>query len=232
MVNAGTFNGTDLGPGKRSGIEAFQEITDVSIMAVPGVTDANVQAKLIAHCEGLTSRFAVLDAPLECTAVDELNCHRSAYDTSYAALYAPWVQVYDPLLKRPAFLPPSGSMCGVYARTDIQRGVFKAPANEIVQGCTGLSVSYNAAEQGKLNPNGVNLIRAIPGQGILSKVITMLGTLLEITPEVIEGLFVADMEFLQDMYDTINKADKPQIQVTCPHCGKQFVDTINFQGAG
>ena len=52
------------------------------------------------------------------------------------------------------------------------------------------------------------------------------------TPEVIEGLFIADMEFLQDMYDTINKADKPQIQVTCPHCGKQFVDTINFQGAG
>lgn len=67
---------------------------------------------------------------------------------------------------------------------------------------------------------------------ILSKVITMLGTLKEVTPEVIEGLFVADMEFLQDMYDTINKADKPQIQVTCPHCGKQFVDTINFQGAG
>ena len=67
---------------------------------------------------------------------------------------------------------------------------------------------------------------------ILSKVITMLGTLPEITPEVIEGLFVADMEFLQDMYDTINKAEKPQIQVTCPHCGKQFVDTINFQGAG
>lgn len=67
---------------------------------------------------------------------------------------------------------------------------------------------------------------------ILSKVITALGTLPEVTPEVIEGLFVADMEFLQDMYDTINKADKPQIQVTCPHCGKQFVDTINFQGAG
>ena len=67
---------------------------------------------------------------------------------------------------------------------------------------------------------------------ILSKVITMLGPLPEITPEVIEGLFVADMEFLQDMYDTINKADKPQIQVTCPHCGEQFVDTINFQGAG
>lgn len=166
QVNAGVFNGTDGGPGKRSGIEAFQEITDVSIMAVPGVTDPNVQAKLIAHCENLTSRFAVLDAPLACTGVDELNVHRSAYDTTYAALYAPWVQVYDPLLKRSAFLPPSGSVCGIYARTDIERGVHKAPANEIVKGCTGLSVSYNEAEQGKLNPNGVNLIRTIPGQGI------------------------------------------------------------------
>lgn len=165
-VDAGTFNGADNGPGKRTGIEAFQEISDVSIMAVPGVTDANVQAKLVAHCEGLTSRFAVLDAPLNATSVDELNTHKSAYDTSYAALYAPWVQVFDPLLKRAAFLPPSGSVCGIYARTDIERGVHKAPANEVVRSCTGLSVTYNAAEQGKLNPNGVNLIRALPGQGI------------------------------------------------------------------
>ena len=67
---------------------------------------------------------------------------------------------------------------------------------------------------------------------ILSKVIVELETLQEITPEVIEGLFIADMEFLQNIYDTINRAEKPQIQVTCPHCGKKFVDTINFQGAG
>lgn len=165
-VNAGTFNGVDNGPGKRAGIEAFQEISDVSIMAVPGITDANVQAKLIAHCEGLTSRFAVLDAPQDATSVNDLNEHKSAYDTSYAALYAPWVQVFDPSLKRPTFLPPSGSVCGIYARTDIERGVHKAPANEVVRGCTGLSVTYNTAEQGKLNPNGINLIRALPGQGI------------------------------------------------------------------
>lgn len=165
-INSGVFNGTDGGPGKRTGIEAFREIRDVSIMAVPGITDVSVQAKLIAHCENLTSRFAVLDAPLDCTSVDALNAHRSAYDTSYAALYAPWVQVYDPLLKRPVFLPPSGSVCGIYARVDIERGVHKAPANEIVKGCTGLAVQYNEAEQSKLNPNGVNLIRAIPGQGI------------------------------------------------------------------
>ena len=66
---------------------------------------------------------------------------------------------------------------------------------------------------------------------LLSKVVTSLGTLHEITPEVIEGLFVGDLEFLQNMYETINKADNPKIQLSCPHCGKQFVDTINFLGA-
>lgn len=165
-IKAGIFNGTDGGSGKCTGIEAFREISDVSIMAVPGVTDANVQTKLIAHCENLGSCFAVLDTPLHCTSVDALNTHGSAYDTSYAALYAPWVQVYDPLLKRPSFLPPSGSVCGIYARVDIERGVHKAPANEIVKGCTGLAAQYNEADQRKLNPNGINLIRAIPGQGI------------------------------------------------------------------
>ncbi len=77
----------------------------------------------------------------------------------------------------------------------------------------------------KADENYVNVL-------ILSKVVTMLGTLSEVTPEIIEGLFISDMEYLQDMYDTINKADKPQIQVTCPHCGQTFTDTINFQGAG
>lgn len=67
---------------------------------------------------------------------------------------------------------------------------------------------------------------------LLSKVVTSLGTLSEVTPEIMEGLFISDMEYLQNMYDTINKADKPQIQVTCPHCGKQFTDTLNFLGAG
>ncbi len=67
---------------------------------------------------------------------------------------------------------------------------------------------------------------------VLSQVVTALGTLREITPEVIEGLFVGDMEFLQDMYETINKVDAPKLQLTCPHCGQSFTDAINFQGAG
>ncbi len=66
---------------------------------------------------------------------------------------------------------------------------------------------------------------------LLSKVVTSLGTLTEVTPQVMEGLFVGDLEFLQNMYETINKVDNPKIQVTCPHCGHQFTDTLNFQGA-
>ncbi len=67
---------------------------------------------------------------------------------------------------------------------------------------------------------------------VLSQVVTSLGTLREITPEVIEGLFLGDLEFLQEMYETINKVDAPKLQLTCPHCGESFTDAINFQGAG
>lgn len=67
---------------------------------------------------------------------------------------------------------------------------------------------------------------------VLSKVITLLGTLDEVTPEVIEGMFISDVEFLQNMYETVNKVEQPQIEVTCPHCGEKFIDTVNFQGAG
>ncbi len=67
---------------------------------------------------------------------------------------------------------------------------------------------------------------------VLSQVVTALGTLQEVTPEVIEGLFLGDLEFLQDMYESVNKVDAPKLQFTCPHCGQTFTDAINFQGAG
>ncbi len=67
---------------------------------------------------------------------------------------------------------------------------------------------------------------------VLSQVVTALGTLREVTPEVIEGLFLGDLEFLQNMYESVNKVDAPKFQFTCPHCGQTFTDAINFQGAG
>lgn len=166
QVDAGVFVGVDQGPGKRTGIQAFVDNTEVSIMAVPGITDPNVQLSLVAHCENLASRFAILDAPQDKKTTTDIMTHKDMIDSQYAALYHPWLIVYDPLAKKNSAVPPSGSMAGIFARTDSQRGVHKAPANEIVRGCTGLDCDYNAAEQGILNPKGVNLIRAFQGQGI------------------------------------------------------------------
>ena len=160
------YMGSDNGPGARTGLEAFKEITNVSIMAIPGITSPAVQLALVAHCQNLASRFAVLDMPLEMTKPQDLLKHRAIVDSDYAAMYAPWLQVYDVAAKKPAYIPPSGAIAGIYARSDIARGVHKAPANEVVNNCLGLSCLYNKGEQDLLNPAGVNLIRALPGQGI------------------------------------------------------------------
>ncbi|MCC2684713.1 MAG: hypothetical protein K0R75_1612 [Paenibacillaceae bacterium] len=165
-LSAGDFIGVDNGPGKRTGIQAFIDNDQVSIMAVPGVTEPTVQLSLVAHCENLGSRFAILDIPREKTKVPDVLTHRDIFDSSYAAMYNPWLQVFDPLERRNIFIPPSGSMAGVYARSDNTRGVEKAPANEVVRGCVGLDVQYNKGEQDILNPKGVNLIRSFSGQGI------------------------------------------------------------------
>ncbi|MEW9700889.1 phage tail sheath family protein [Paenibacillus sp. SI8] len=165
-VTADIFMGTDNGPGKRTGIQSFIDNDVVSIMAIPGVTDPNVQLSLVAHCENLGSRFAVLDIPREKTKVADVMTHRNIFDSSYAAMYNPWLQVFDPLDKRNIYIPPSGSVIGIYSRSDQTRGVQKAPANEVVRGAVGLDCQYNKGEQDILNPQGVNLIRHFAGQGI------------------------------------------------------------------
>lgn len=165
-ITPADFIGTDNGAGKRTGIQAFVDNDMVSLMAVPGVTDPNVQLTLTAHCENLASRFAVLDVPKEARKVQDIINHREIVDSSYAAMYHPWVQVFDPLDKKNIMVPPSGSVIGIYARSDNSRGVHKAPANEVVRGCTGLDCQFNKGEQDILNPRGVNLIRAFCGQGI------------------------------------------------------------------
>lgn len=165
-ITDASFIGKDEGPGSRTGIQAFLDNTDVSIMSVPGVTSANVQLSLVNHCEQLASRFAVLDMPKNAKTVTDIMKHRDIVDSDYCAMYHPWLQVYDPLDKKDIFIPPSGSVVGIYARSDNSRGVHKAPANEIVANCTGLYVNYNVGEQDLLNPKGVNLIRKFPGAGI------------------------------------------------------------------
>ena len=165
-ITPDAYIGADDGPGKRTGLQAFQENGVVSILAIPGVTSPDVQAALIGFCENRKSCFAILDVPMEMKKTNDVAAFRDMYDSTYAAMYHPWLQMFDAGAKRADYFPPSGAMAGIYARSDNSRGVHKAPANEVVRGCTGLSCNYNVGEQDILNPIGVNLIRALPGQGI------------------------------------------------------------------
>lgn len=165
-LSAADFIGVDNGAGHRTGIQAFVDNDMVSLMAVPGVVDPNVQLMLVAHCENLGSRFAVLDMPRNARKIQDIVNHREIFDSNYAALYHPWLEIFDPLDKKNIAIPPSGSILGIYARSDNTRGVHKAPANEVVRACVGLDCQFNKGEQDILNPKGVNLIRAFSGQGI------------------------------------------------------------------
>lgn len=164
-VTAGTFIGEDNGPGQRTGIQSFIENNQVSMMAVPGITIPEVVVSLVGHCENMKNRVAVLDMPADMAKPKDLIEYRGMIDSTYAAMYHPWIQVYDRAAKKPGYIPPSGAVMGIYARTDMTRGVHKAPANEPVY-CTGLKTNYTKSEQDILNPEGINLIRQIPGQGI------------------------------------------------------------------
>ncbi len=164
-VNAETFIGVDKGPGMRTGLASFVENNVVSMMAVPGITIPEVVVALVAQCENLGNRFAVIDMPKELVNTKDLIEYRGMIDSTYAAMYHPWIQVFDRSTQKPGYIPPSGAILGIYSRTDIARGVHKAPANETVM-CTGLSTNYTKNEQDILNPEGINLIRLLPGQGI------------------------------------------------------------------
>jgi hypothetical protein len=90
----------------------------------------------------------------------------AGYDSKFATLYYPWVEVMDPITSRPIMVPPSGHVAGIWARVDGSRGVHKAPANEVVLGANGLGFQVTHEEQGGLNRVGLNCIRAFAGRGI------------------------------------------------------------------
>jgi len=153
-------------------------LEDISIVAAPGAssfaapTPGAVNQILIGHAEARRAyRIAVLDTPPALEPGD-VRTLKGLLDSKYAALYYPWIRVANPLAgldpSEPSEvdLPPSGFVCGVYARSDIQRGVYKAPANETVTGALGLQRDVRFGEQEVLNPLGINCIRTLPNRGI------------------------------------------------------------------
>ncbi|MGA5192722.1 phage tail sheath subtilisin-like domain-containing protein [Streptomyces exfoliatus] len=159
------------------GLEAYDEINMVAVpdlMAAyqQGLIDLEqvkaVQLGLVAHCELMGDRMAILDPPPSLNARDIRKWRQdvAGYDSPYAALYYPWIKAFDPASGQTRTVPPSGHMAGVWARNDAERGVHKAPANEIVRGAVDLELQITRGEQDLLNPIGVNCIRAFPGRGI------------------------------------------------------------------
>ncbi|MBC7909100.1 MAG: phage tail sheath family protein [Pyrinomonadaceae bacterium] len=159
--DAQDYKGVDGGPNKRTGIKALEDIDQISIIAAPGATHQVVQNALIEQCERLKDRFAILDPQPKTDnkppGLSDIQSQRNLYDTKYAAIYYPRVMVSDPLTNLNIPVPPSGHLAGVYARTDIERGVHKAPANEVLRSITGLEQKINKEEQDILNPSPVNI---------------------------------------------------------------------------
>jgi uncharacterized protein len=156
----GLFIGRDGGPGARTGLKCLDEVDEIAIILAPGQVSPAVQDALLSHCETRKDRFAILDSPETIQGgVDKLPKPR---DSKYGAYYFPWIQVYDPD-KGNIFVPPSGHIAGVYSRTDSERGVHKAPANEIIRGALGMKYNVSKGEQDLLNPKGINAIRFMNG---------------------------------------------------------------------
>jgi phage tail sheath protein FI len=157
-------------------LKELEKLEDISIVAAPGYSAYSeyqgIQGALIAHAEKRKSyRIAVLDTPSD-QLVSGARTERGRIDSKYAAMYYPWVMIANPLARpgdesipREIKLPPSGFVCGIYARNDIERGVYKAPANEVVRSALRFETDINFAEQEVLNPMGVNCLRFFTGRG-------------------------------------------------------------------
>jgi hypothetical protein len=167
-------------PADRTGFGGLEAIDTVTMVSVPdlmaayqkGMLDSEglqaVQLGLIAHCELMGDRVAILDPPpsLNAQQIREWRREKAGYDSKQATLYWPWVKVFDPATGQNIFVPPSGHLAGIWARNDNTRGVHKAPANEVVRGAISLELNITKSEHDLLNPEGINCIRSFPSRGV------------------------------------------------------------------
>src|SRR6266851_1679964 len=171
VLDAADFQGAKTGGRDQiQGLNALEldPYRDVALVYAPLPPDNDdlIGKAIIDHCEKMRFRFAAIDGAREAEPGDLDPRQKNKWDTSYAAFYAPWIVISDPLSGARRTVPSSGHVLGVYARTDTERGVFKAPANEIVRGALDVRFEINDNTQGVLNPRGVNVIRSFPARGI------------------------------------------------------------------
>ena len=163
-----------MATGRSPGLAQFEGIEDIAIVAAPGASvgmsgaawqdsaDA-VAASLLHHCKKMRYRVAGIDCCIV-QSVSEVRALRSKLDSAHGALYYPWVKVAGADGKD-LLLPPSGFVAGIYARNDVERGVQKSPASEMIRSATGFEVNITNAQQDELNPEGVNCLRSFDRRG-------------------------------------------------------------------
>jgi phage tail sheath protein FI len=163
---------------KATGLCALGEIDDIAIEAIPDAGGLDITAEqvatanqLISHCESLQYRFAIVDGP-QGASINDIREFRGNFDSEYAALYYPWIEIIDPNQQlvpgappQMLHIPPSGFMAGIYGRVDVARGVFKAPANEVVYGLGQFESNIDKGRDEVLNPEGINALRFFPDRG-------------------------------------------------------------------
>lgn len=160
---------------RKTGLKQLEDLEDISIIAAPGSTfgyqngyQANARSivrLLISHAERMKYRIAVIDCG-DKQSISEVRAMRAELDSTYGALYYPWIRVLDPLTQQEIHVPPSGFVAGIYARNDVNRAVYKAPANEVVNLALGFERFLNKAQQEVLNPEGINCFRFFEGRGM------------------------------------------------------------------
>jgi Bacteriophage tail sheath protein len=148
-----------------TGLAAFVGEDDISIVCVPNQSDIpGLSDAVVDHCELSKDRFAILQTKEDAGEIADL--FPEVY-SKYAALYYPRIKIIDPATNMPKLIPPGGHIAGIYARSDIERGVHKAPANEPIRGAIDVQFNVTKGEQDILNPRGVNCIRSFTGRGIV-----------------------------------------------------------------
>ncbi len=160
----------DVVTNKATGLEALAEVDDIAIVALPdagGIGDDDTRFLVTQDL----IRIAVVDGPQHAS-LNQIRAFRGNFDSKYAALYHPWIETLDPNgppvpgVPTPKLeLPPSGFVAGIYARSDITRGVFKAPANEVIYGLTKFESNINQGRDEVLNPENINALRFFPDRG-------------------------------------------------------------------
>lgn len=152
-------------------LEALNPI-EVNMVAIPGKTSDIIHTGLLGYADGRGDCFAIVDLPKNLDSIEDVMASRAKLSGDRGATYFPWGKIADPFSRNGALklCPPSGHLMGLYARTDVDRGVYKAPAGEEakIRGFVELAYTLQPSEVDLLNPRGINCIIAKPNVGIVS----------------------------------------------------------------